>query len=137
VFVGTKDLRDKGRFISRITELNSHCEQLIEEMKFMSGYVAQFPNLAMVTKLDLVKVRDEVQLEWRRAGSNARYSPKQVDANAMIWVGGLMVDELKRINALVVVMNRDLKLSSSLLRILKGFDEGLNADQISTLTKRN
>lgn len=133
MFVGSKDLRDKG---NRILHLRSHCEQLIDEMKSLSEYVAQFPNLAMVTKLDLVKVRDEFQLEWRRVGSSKRYSFAQVDANALDWVGVSMVVELREINALVVVMNRDLKLSLSLLRVFKAYEEGFSAGDIAGLTKR-
>lgn len=133
MFVGSKDLRDKGK---RILDLTSHCEQLIDEMKSLSEYVTQFPNLAMVTKLDLVKVRDEFQLEWRRVGSNKRYSFAQVDANALDWVGASMVVELREVNALVVVMNRDLKLSLSLLRVFKAYEEGCSAGDIAGLTKR-
>jgi hypothetical protein len=134
VFVGTKDLRDKGA--ARVVELSSHCELLKSNMQVLVNYVAQFPNLSMFAKLDVTKVRDEVQLEWRKTGTNQRYTFSQVDELAVSWVGVYAVDEVLRVNALAVLLNRELKLSLSSLKLWKGFLADLPAGELVSLVKR-
>lgn len=134
MFVGTKDLRDKGEV--KIVDLRSHCELLMLNMRSLVEYVAQFPNLSMVAKLDVTKVRDEVQLEWRKTGTNQRYTFAQVDELAVSWVGGYAVDEVLRVNALAVLLNRELKLSLSSLKLWEGFLANLSAGELANLVKR-
>lgn len=134
MFVGTKDLRDKGEV--RIVDLGSHCELLMLNMQALVEYVAQFPNLSMVAKLDVTKVRDEVQLEWRKTGTNQRYTFAQVDELAVTWVGSYAVDEVLRVNALAVLLNRELKLSLSSLKLWEGFLANLSAGELANLVKR-
>lgn len=129
--VGIKDLRDKGAL--RLTFVSDWLIDLLRVAPEISAYVKTFPNLPVC--LDVVKVRELVQLEWRYQGSTKRLRSVELDASASDWVTGKFLDELLRVNSLVVVLNAQLKLMSKVYEVELGFDNGWTATDLYELTQ--
>lgn len=129
--VGIKDLRDKGE--NRLDVLVDWLDELSLVVALVAGYVQKFPNLPVC--LDVVKVRDLVQLEWRYQGMTKRLKVSEFDDLAAEWVSGEFLKELLRVNAWVAVTNAEIKLVAKLFELRSAFNSGACASQLYGLSQ--
>ncbi len=129
--VGIKDLRDKGDV--RLDLVAYWLTDLVVGMYELSSYVKRFPNLPVC--LDVVKVRESMQLEWRWQGSTKRVKPTEIDESASEWISGNFLSEFLRVNAMVVMVNTQVKLLAKVHETQLGFENGWPATDLHALAQ--